>query len=178
MGGIRTSENMDAHNITMVHKDLYRVEIVDLSTPPNATSFPTSWSATCSLNALIFSSNGAQPVVRWAGTLPVSSNSESRISGLRDASTSARSFCLTPCPLVSSRIASVFSVCLHLPRTKIVAFPQTEHYRFTRLVGRLASTHRPMQTTPLRLASPTALVSRARFGNSIAGLEMTILYIG
>jgi hypothetical protein len=49
-----------------------------------------------------------------------------------------------------------------------------------RLLGRLANTHRPRpaQTAPFRLASPTALVSQARFGNLIAGLERTMMYIG
>ena len=47
-----------------------------------------------------------------------------------------------------------------------------------RLVGRFANTHRPAQTAPFRLASPTALVSWARFWYLIANLERTMMYIG
>jgi hypothetical protein len=117
------------------------------------------------------------PAVRWAH---VCAGSESRIS---DHVTHPSTFSSFVLPLtshfsLSSSLASPPSVFPHPRHQWVVAFPQTEHPRITRLVGGLANTHRPTQTAPFRLASPTALVSWARFGNLIADLERTMIYIG
>lgn len=75
--------------------------------------------------------------------------------------------------LVSSRhpLIHIASVFLHPRRQQIVAFPQTEHSRITRLIGQLATRialRRQPHSTRVAQQPPA---DWAQFGNSIAGLE-------